>query len=498
MHNTAPRHNAFAPFEPDDFWLFLDAKSIRTEHRTRGRSPGSGHSNGDRRKCSECRILALGGLLAYAGRANARGWSRAEGLAELEAHPAAYDSMVKEGRRRERPAAGHLARPYDAAFGAVYEKALTTAHAAGLLSVPVRTAQEFLGFAIQAIQDETAVIEPGQILPWEALEARMNAGPYPLPAGLRAWHLWDEIVAASDRVQREITLGGVDRANRRRPRAATMLDDHVFRQSASASCQTAPHHASADGGGDLDPIEAADEASGVGADLGADHQVTTSRVVERLVRRDVLEFAVARAETLRALTDRFGGGFGSRQDLGLVDAIARDAIGVARRDLAIADAAGELVARPDASLADAVEIVAGTLVAREVDHPYDLDTEMGRQTYERWLAAAARDACRLAQDRRHGVAAPQAAPRPTRPSTRSMAPIDTRPPELSQRRLADRDLTMETTEQNPHSYVVHGSADEAPPPGPVDLRVRWATFGKDRVQVAGDLLAELESAQADG
>ena len=48
MHNTAPRHNAFAPFEPDDFWLFLDAKSIRTEHRTRGRSPGSGHSNGGR------------------------------------------------------------------------------------------------------------------------------------------------------------------------------------------------------------------------------------------------------------------------------------------------------------------------------------------------------------------------------------------------------------------------------------------------------------------
>jgi hypothetical protein len=384
MRNLPPRPNAFAPFKPDDFMLFLDARSIRTEHRTRGQSQDSDHFGGDHRRCGECRVLALGGLLAYAGRANANDWTRAEGLAELEAHPAAYDSMVKEGRRRERPAAGLLARPYDAAFGATYKKALTSADRADQLSVPVRAAQEFLGFAIEAVQDQSAVIEPGQMLPWGVLEDRLSAGPFALPRDLRAWWLWDEIVAACEQ----------------HPRADSMLEDHVFGRSAAASRQTAPHYASPDGGGVVNPIEAAVEADAIGSGHGSDDQVTTHEIAMRLVDRGTVDFAVAKAEAVRALAYRFGDRFDLDHDLALAEDIAWEAIAIARRDLAVRDAADILRDRPAASPEEATAVVAAALAEGGVEHPYDLDAESGREAHRRWLQVAARDAISMARRRR--------------------------------------------------------------------------------------------------
>ena len=381
MHNTAPRSNAFDPFLPDDFWQFMDAKSIRREHRTRGQSPESGHTMGDHRNCGGCFLMAHDGLLAYAGRANARGWTREEGLRELEAHPAAFDSMVKEGRRRERVANGRLAKPYEAAFGAVYEKALRRASDADALSVPVRAAQEFLGFAIEAVQDQSSVIEHGHWMPWEALEERLAAGPFALPRGLRAWHLWDEIIAAFDRV----------------PRASAMVDDHVFQHSAAASRQTAAHHASASDGSVLDPIDNATDSSALGAGVGFDDLGIIGRVVDRLVARDRVDLEAALSEGTRALADRLGRVPDHGPETAMVDQVAHDAITIARRDLAIRDAATAIRGASGGRTMTAIEAIEAAFAERGVGHPYDLDTEDGREAHGRWLAVAAREARLLAR-----------------------------------------------------------------------------------------------------
>ena len=89
-------------------------------------------------------------------------------------------------------------------------------------------------------------------------------------------------------------------------------------------------------------------------------------------------------------------------------------------------------------------------------------------------------------------ARPRPAERPTRPSTRGMKLIDASTIEVSHRRDTRRISTMRTPEHHPTPHVVHGSDEGPPPPGPHDLRVRHAMFGEERVQVAGDLLAELE------
>lgn len=391
MNHQPPRPHDFAPFEPDDFWLFIDAKRIRSEHRNRGQIPDSDHDSANRRRCQGCMVMALGGLLAFAGRANNQGWTRAEGLAQLEAHPATYDSMVKEGLRREGPAAGRLAKPYDAAFGAVYEKALIGAHEGGRLSVSVRAAQELLGFAIEMVQDQTAVIESGQMLSWSALEDRLGGGPFALPDGLRAWHLWDEIVAACDRLRR----------------ASSMLDDHVYRHSASASRQVTANHPADEDGSTYDPIANAEGSDAIGADGAELAEGITNRVVERLVRRDRLDLDAARAETVRALMDRIGPDRCEGADAEFIDQLAGDAIVVARRELAIRDAALAIVsnARTSAEVLavntlDPIEAVQSALDRRGVEHPYDLDTPDGRECHQRWLAVAAREASHLAQDHR--------------------------------------------------------------------------------------------------
>jgi hypothetical protein len=74
-----------------------------------------------------------------------------------------------------------------------------------------------------------------------------------------------------------------------------------------------------------------------------------------------------------------------------------------------------------------------------------------------------------------------------------MRSVDKKQALLSQMSPADRSPSMTTPERHrPTTYTPPGTAEEAPPPCPAHLRFRWATFGKGRVQVAGDLLAALE------
>lgn len=60
--------------------------------------------------------------------------------------------------------------------------------------------------------------------------------------------------------------------------------------------------------------------------------------------------------------------------------------------------------------------------------------------------------------------------------------------------VGSRVLPMKNHEHHHETYLVHGSDEGPPPPGATHLEIRYATFGKERVQVAGDLLAELEGA----
>lgn len=81
-----------------------------------------------------------------------------------------------------------------------------------------------------------------------------------------------------------------------------------------------------------------------------------------------------------------------------------------------------------------------------------------------------------------------------RPSAQTMASTLTTP-RLSRARASARGVDMETnrtaTPEAP-TYAAPPTADERPPAGPATVTYRWATFGTERVMVAGDLLAELE------
>lgn len=321
-----PQPHSYEPFELDDFWLFVDANSIRVEHSKRGTVPDSGHGGSRRRDCHECQQLALGGLSKFSARARKRGWTRQQALGELSAHPATYDSMVKEGRRMERAANGRLSKPYNAAFGAHYRRALSEAFGAGELSVAVKEAQRLLGFAIQAVQDETSVKEFGNMLPWTRLEKLLAWSVDDLPVGTCAWHVWDEIVAACSRV----------------PRAAKLLDEHVFSKSAGASRHVAPLVTDADGR-DLNLIELADESQSMWAGHGGSgrFEQLVDGVVERLLRRGTCRPEHAAAEACRALQDH---GVDPGLHSGLVDSIAALAVEDAGCLLAPEAAADRVVA----------------------------------------------------------------------------------------------------------------------------------------------------------
>jgi hypothetical protein len=373
--NQEPRpQHAFGCLHPDDFWLFLDARTVAKQHRTRQVIDDAAHERGPRRRCQECRVLALGGLLAFAGRARERGWTRAEALADLDAHPATYDSMVKEGRRREGPAAGLLAKPYDAAFGSTYTAALEAADEAGELSVAVRAAQELLGFVITAVQDPDGGIDRGQMVAWEAIEDRLASGPYPLPAGLRAWHVWDEVVAACDAV----------------PRAANLLDDHVFRCSAGASRHTARRPKGDDAGHDA-IADAADPGWGGRDADDAVGAIVVREAAERLVGAGTASEAASRAAVRRVLAERFGPDV-ARAASGGIRSLAADVLALARRELALLEVARHLEQGQGAHPSSAPSGVEAAFERWQLAHPYDLGTDDGRALHARWLAVAARDA----------------------------------------------------------------------------------------------------------
>lgn len=77
--------------------------------------------------------------------------------------------------------------------------------------------------------------------------------------------------------------------------------------------------------------------------------------------------------------------------------------------------------------------------------------------------------------------------------------VSTKPVRVSQGCGSPRVPGMNDPERtHEKTYVVHGSDEGPPPPGNTNMTVRYATFGKDRVQVEGDLLATLEAMAEDG
>lgn len=385
MEHHEIHSHAFEPLEPDDFWLFLDAASIQKEHRTRGLLPDTDHQAGDRRGCPGCQHAALGALLAYAGRASERAWDRQEAIDDLREHPATYDSMAKEGRRRESPAMGRLAKPYDAAFGASYFKAFERARSAGQLAVPVRTAQEFLGFAIEAAQDEHGPIEPGHVLPWDAIGRRLAAGPYPLPDGLEPWQLWVQVEVAC----------------RAAGRAATLLEDHVFRHSALASRHTAAEVAS-DDGDTFDLVAEASEDDGLVGGRDTDDRGIAVRAAAALVRLGRVDDATSRRAVLRVISDSFGPDAVHVLDPEVAEDLAADAAAIARRDLAVQCAAEAVRHLSANAAADAATALRAAILEHGVEHPYDLSTPEGVEAHGRWVGVLTRDVLRTAQDLRLG------------------------------------------------------------------------------------------------
>lgn len=385
MEQEPSTNHAYEPMAPDDFWLFIDAKSIQRAHRTRGQIPDSGHTAGERRRCPECQHLALGALLAYASRARERGWDREQAIADLREHPATYDSMAKEGRRRENPAMGRLAKPYEAAFGASYEKALRRAHAADLLAVSVRTAQEFLGFTIDAAQDEGAPVEHGRPLPFNAIAHRMASGPYVLPDSVTPEELWRQIVTACE-------VAG---------RAWTLLTDHVFRHSAAASRHTATHVV-ADDGSAYDPIaEASVERSITGGSAtDADGIVAAAAAVVADLQR--AEPTVAEQAVRRIVANTFGPDAVAAIDHATLMELVEDILLLARRELVVRTAASALRAEHDPSPERTASVVASTVASTGLEHPYDLSLADGRDAHERWLEVLQRDALHAARALRIG------------------------------------------------------------------------------------------------
>lgn len=370
------------PFRSEDFPLFIDAKSIRADHRTRRRLPGSDHNPAvASRHCAACRYQALWALVAYGGRARNRGWTEEQARADLATKPGTFDSMAKEGRRREAAAAGDMARPYDAAFGRRYLCALQRAQSRSGLSVSVRAAQELLGFVIQAVGDQRGAVEPGAMVPWSRIAQRLADGPFPLPDGLRVDDVWTEIVAACDAY----------------PPAARLLEAHVFRRSANGSRQALATSPGDDTTGLAVGRVVDDERQ---AGTVAEEDGLTVAIAGQLVTQNTDDIAVARELTRQLVVDRFGVDALATIAAADLTLVAGDALRIARHDRVLRDVAYELADQDLRDRASARSLVARRFQEGGVRPPYDQAAEIGRVAYRAWLERRAGEALRLAQSLR--------------------------------------------------------------------------------------------------
>lgn len=385
----------YEPMHPGDFTLFMNARSIRFEHRNRFRNPDQGHLDGPRSECPECQNRANWALIAFAGRARHRSWGREEALAQLRAHPATYDTMAKEGRYRENAASRRLAKARVAAFGKVYESALRSARRREELSVSVPIAQELLAWVIRHVQDDAAPTETGMFVPWTRLEEDLGWAELVEQGHIRrsnrAWHVWSEITGACDVV----------------PRAQRMLDDHVFRHSAGLSRHVAYHSDDDDDQGQPDMIESAtsDQSLTSSDECHALTERIATRVASQLSLRMTLDPALALALCRQALQQELGLETTKVQELQeYLEQVSADAVEAARLPIAMQDAARNLASDPRPSLARARVRLVEALCTWKVSCGEPPKDPAARPAHDRWVQERANDVLMMASVQRQSQA----------------------------------------------------------------------------------------------
>lgn len=297
--------NEFHPLDVDeDLFLFIDARSIAAEHR-RGRFNDEVVHSGRRRSCHACQERAAWALLAFAGRAQANGWSREQALAYLTEHPATFDSDAIEGTRREKTRSGRLAKPMDAAKGKTYQTAMEAALERGELDIPTPVATDVLGRVIRSVQDLTT--PTGDFVDWDRVADDMEWN-YETPV----WIVWSQIIEACQQV----------------PRAARMLECHVFSWSQHLAAATM-----------VTRDESGDVVDRTG-EITYEDSVTTSEVtgfellVERLVlrleARSTADRATAMAWARRIVFESYGPADESADLDRLLDLLVSEALRVVR------------------------------------------------------------------------------------------------------------------------------------------------------------------------
>jgi len=400
-----------SPYEFADHEPLLASKAIRKEHERLEADPYYGHVRFRGLQCVECTHLAYLALCELALEARSKGWNRdraireqfgasgrvdasGESVSNADGYVAtSLNNAVKDAQRRERPADGRLARPREAARGAHYRRALTNAREAGRLCVDIHSAVELHGFVIQAAQDPTAPVEAGQIVSWGAIEIRLaeeDLGDVPALGAHRVW------------LQ-------VEQAFRAHRPAANLLDKHVYTHSQKLICGTAGPRVS-DEDTQPDPVaEATDEQSILATPGSSQFDDAVAATARGLARRGSTDARVASALGRRAFLDVFGDDPEVPEVDALIELIAKHGLEEAaehrnrlREEQAKARAAIALEGNPHPSIDDALDAVTDELAAQEVTHPYDLSTEEGRSTHQRWMLGIADDVLRLAQHRRLG------------------------------------------------------------------------------------------------
>jgi len=151
-------------WDDDVVRVFLPCCAGR-HHGSRGHY--AGHRPGRLARCEACMALAFSAAAIYARNARHRGLDRAAALSDLAAHPQLPRSRLDDAEREERVRHGRLARPFLAAFGKHYTKALTMAATADRISLGVRDSQRLLGRAIAVRQSVDGAMAAGQDLPWD-------------------------------------------------------------------------------------------------------------------------------------------------------------------------------------------------------------------------------------------------------------------------------------------------------------------------------------------
>lgn len=327
---SGPTPGRYLPHDLADRLLFLATRAIRAEHR-RGQFYDSSHTVGPIARCGACHALALDALEVRARKARLNGWSRSRSLTELGAwiedsgdlvirndryHVGVRDNAVRSGSELALPREGRLAKPEQAPFGAIYARALGHAWARGELPVDPLHAQLYLGYLIRAVQDPTAPIDRGHLLPYAVAERRLANRGEDLPPG----------------VSGQVLFAAIERACDRDPRAAALLQRHVFAFTEGASRHTAPL---------LGPAEEADPdgAAVTAIDLAHDRQhlappddeatKITNQLVSTLLRRGSDDLATAIALARRFIDEEYGPGTADGVDPSIVEDLAAHALDIA-------------------------------------------------------------------------------------------------------------------------------------------------------------------------